>query len=221
MSKKRGLSVDDKRRVILKIYHDLKQPFNLKEIEHYGSKLGVVQQSIKEINQSLCDDSLVCSDKIGSANFFWSFPSKVMNDKTQEKAKLEALSNQLNQGIKDYSSLKKQLEETRVQSAEREEKLDRLDRLGQEEKMLDAQLESLKMNDPEQIKVIQMQAVANFHSANRWTDNVWAVKKYLTKKRGMSGKEVDKTLGIDASFDYLVADPGLFPVRTASNSTRT
>ncbi len=78
MSKKRGLSVDDKRKVILKIYHDEKTPFNLKEIERIGSKFGVVQQTIKDINQSLCDDNLVMSDKIGSSNFFWSFPSKVL-----------------------------------------------------------------------------------------------------------------------------------------------
>lgn len=47
MSKKRGLSADDKRRVILKIYHDSKEPFNLKEIENLGAKAGVVQQTIK------------------------------------------------------------------------------------------------------------------------------------------------------------------------------
>ena len=77
MSKKRGLSLDDKRMVILKLYHDHKEPFNLKEIENLGAKAGVVQQTIKDVNQSLVDDSLVQSDKIGSANFFWSFPSKV------------------------------------------------------------------------------------------------------------------------------------------------
>ena len=77
MSKKRGLSVDDKRKVILKIYHEAKEPFNLKEIEKLGSKAGVVEQTIKDVNQTLLDDNLVQSDKIGSANFYWSFPSKV------------------------------------------------------------------------------------------------------------------------------------------------
>ena len=32
------------------------------------------------MNQSLVDDFLVLSDKIGSANFFWSFPSKAYQD---------------------------------------------------------------------------------------------------------------------------------------------
>lgn len=31
----------------------------------------------QEVNQSLVDDGLVDLDKIGAANFFWSFPSKV------------------------------------------------------------------------------------------------------------------------------------------------
>ena len=33
MSKRKGLSADEKRRVILDIYHSHKEPFNLKEIE--------------------------------------------------------------------------------------------------------------------------------------------------------------------------------------------
>ncbi len=88
MSKKRGLSVDDKRAAILKIYHERKEPLNLKEIENYGSKVGVVQQTIKDINQSLVDDSLLLTDKIGSANFYWSFPSKNILDKEIEKQRL-------------------------------------------------------------------------------------------------------------------------------------
>ncbi len=36
--KKRGLSVDDKRKVILDIYHQKAEPMNLKEVETFGSK---------------------------------------------------------------------------------------------------------------------------------------------------------------------------------------
>lgn len=32
----------------------------------------------QEVNQSLVDDGLVDMDKIGAANFFWSFPSKTV-----------------------------------------------------------------------------------------------------------------------------------------------
>ena len=40
--------------------------------------LFAVSQSVKEILQSLVDDDLVCYDKIGSANFYWSFPSQAL-----------------------------------------------------------------------------------------------------------------------------------------------
>jgi len=87
--KRKGLSADDKRKVILGVYQDKKDVFNLKEIEAIASKLGVVQQTIKEYNQSLVDDGLVLSDKIGSANFFWSFPSKAFQDRSTKKDTLQ------------------------------------------------------------------------------------------------------------------------------------
>lgn len=34
--------------------------------------------SLQDVNQALVDDGLVDMDKIGSSNFFWSFPSKVV-----------------------------------------------------------------------------------------------------------------------------------------------
>lgn len=47
MSKKRkGLSADEKRDVILNLYHTNKEVYNLKEIEQLGSKAGVVLQTV-------------------------------------------------------------------------------------------------------------------------------------------------------------------------------
>ena len=53
MSKKRkGLSADEKRDVILNIYHTNKDVYNLKEIEQLGSKAGVVQQTVYKLPTS-------------------------------------------------------------------------------------------------------------------------------------------------------------------------
>lgn len=41
-----------------------------------GAKKGVIVQAIKDVNQSLVDDNLVESDKIGIGAFFWALPSK-------------------------------------------------------------------------------------------------------------------------------------------------
>jgi hypothetical protein len=54
------------------------------------------------------------------------------------------------------------------------------------------------------IKVRRIEDIANKNkeNANRWVDNTYAVKSYLTKKKGMPSREVDKHLGIDDHFDY-------------------
>ena len=35
--------------------------------------------SVKDVLQSLVDDGLVDTDRIGTSNYFWAFPSKVAN----------------------------------------------------------------------------------------------------------------------------------------------
>ena len=57
--KRKGLSLEEKRQRILKIYYDLREPLNLKEIEKLGTRKGVIPQAIKDVNQSLVDDNLV------------------------------------------------------------------------------------------------------------------------------------------------------------------
>jgi len=41
-------------------------------------KKGIVTQSVKEVLQSLVDDNLVSFEKIGTSNYFWSFPSTAL-----------------------------------------------------------------------------------------------------------------------------------------------
>ena len=77
MSKKRGLSLEEKRQKMLEVFYEKKDFFLLKELEKIGPKeKGVVAQSVKEVVQSLVDDDLVDSDKIGTSVYFWAFPSK-------------------------------------------------------------------------------------------------------------------------------------------------
>jgi hypothetical protein len=75
IGKRKGLSFEEKRDRILKIYYRLREPLNLKEIEKLGPRAGVIPQAVKEVNQSLIDDNLVESDKIGIGAFFWALPS--------------------------------------------------------------------------------------------------------------------------------------------------
>lgn len=49
----------------------------MKELEKIAPKeKGITSMSVKEVVQSLVDDALVDTEKIGTSIYFWSFPSK-------------------------------------------------------------------------------------------------------------------------------------------------
>ena len=171
-------------------------------MEVQASKSGVVLQTVKDMNQSLVDDGMVYSDKIGSANFFWSFPSKALQDKINAH---EMLTLQLSKSREVSVDLQRRLEEQRASrnAPGREGKIAQLTSLQTQEKGLDTSLEQGKANDPVEVNKVLKVADENMNHANRWTDNIWAMKKFLTKKKGMSGKEADKLLKLSDDFDYV------------------
>lgn len=207
MSKK-GLSAEQKRNVILSIYHDTKEPYNLKEIEKLASNKGVVLQTVKDMNQSLVDDSLVMMDKIGAANFFWSFPSKVFMDKKNEKENLEAALRKRKNEISELQEILETEQATR-KAVDRDAKLQRLEQLKESEVEFDKILEANKFTDPVAVKNTLDAAEKCKEGANRWTDNTFAMKSYLVKKKGMSSKDADKMLKMDGDFDYLETVPSI------------
>lgn len=62
--KKKGLSLDDKREVMLGIVRESGDVFNLKDLERLGSKNGVVEKTVKDVVQSLVDDKFI---EVGSS----------------------------------------------------------------------------------------------------------------------------------------------------------
>ncbi|CAG8851963.1 32995_t:CDS:2, partial [Racocetra persica] len=49
-------------------------------------------QSVKDVLQELVNDNLVAQDKIGTSNYFWSFPSSALQSRT---AKIEELQEEI------------------------------------------------------------------------------------------------------------------------------
>ena len=75
-------------------------------------------------------------------------------------------------------------------SADRAIKLNQYQELLKEEKEYDSIILAGKSNDPVEVNKVLAAANQNMEAANRWTDNMWTLKKYLTSKKGMNGKEV-------------------------------
>lgn len=75
MSKRKGVSFEEKRIRLLQLFYEKKEFFTLKELEKIAAKeKGIVAQAVKDVLQTLVDDGLVRSEKIGTSVYFWIFP---------------------------------------------------------------------------------------------------------------------------------------------------
>ena len=97
---------------MLDLFHEKKDFFQLKELEKIAPKeKGIVQGTVKDVIQSLVDDGLVDTDKIGTSVYFWAFPSKAINTKQR---KLEELEQQNEALKKTRADVEAKLEKAKV-----------------------------------------------------------------------------------------------------------
>lgn len=206
MSKRKGMSAEDKRTALLGMYHASKTVYTLQEVEKEGPKTGVVRSAVLDVNQQLVDDGLVETDKIGSTGYYWSFPSKRVQNVSLQSSGLEEEIKLETSELAETHKKVKVVRESRVESASRDAQLKQLSSLKQEIAALEGQVEVLKENDPEE--VARQTAIVDMckTAANRWTDNLLELRSWLVKKKGMSSKEAVNTLkqmGVPENLEYL------------------
>ncbi|KAI3861786.1 hypothetical protein MKW92_005580 [Papaver armeniacum] len=206
MSKKRGLSLEEKREKMLEIFYDSQDFYLLKELEKLGPKKGVISQSVKDVIQSLVDDDLVLKDKIGSSIYFWSLPSCAGNQ-------LRNVSNKLGSDLK---SSKKRLAELIVQrdnlkkgredSDEREEALAELKTIETKHNELKSEMGQFADNDPATLEAMKNAIEVSHAAANRWTDNIFTIRQWCSKNFPQAKEQLEHLyteIGITEDFDYL------------------
>lgn len=75
MSKRKGVSAEEKRIRMLQIFYEKKEFFQLKDLEKIApNEKGIVVQSVKDVLQQLVDDGQIDTDKIGTSVYYWAFP---------------------------------------------------------------------------------------------------------------------------------------------------
>ncbi|KAG7367911.1 Mnd1 family protein [Nitzschia inconspicua] len=203
------MSMEEKRKAILEIYHKDQLVYTEKEIFALAAKAGINANSIQQVHDGLIDDGLVDKQKIGGSNFFWSFKGKKDRQaqiQHQNTLKLiEELKPKLEEAKATLADAKRGREDDEQDGdgeSSRAKKLARLAELSKEKAALEQELEALRENDPAALADLEKELQLVTQAANRWTDNIFECKNYLVKKRGMEKKEAMKILGITANFDY-------------------
>ncbi|XP_054340812.1 meiotic nuclear division protein 1 homolog isoform X4 [Pongo pygmaeus] len=217
MSKKKGLSAEEKRTRMMEIFFETKDVFQLKDLEKIAPKeKGITAMSVKEVLQSLVDDGMVDCERIGTSNYYWAFPSKALHAR---KHKLEVLESQvtflhphmkckmeLSEGSQKHASLQKSIEKAKIGRCETEERTrlaKELSSLRDQREQLKAEVEKYKDCDPQVMEEIRQANKVAKEAANRWTDNIFAIKSWAKRKFGFEGNKIDKTFGIPEDFDYI------------------
>ncbi|XP_015232821.1 PREDICTED: meiotic nuclear division protein 1 homolog isoform X1 [Cyprinodon variegatus] len=204
MSKKKGLSLEEKRTRMMEIFFESKDVFQLKDIEKIAPKSkGIAPMTVKEVLQSLVDDNMVDCERVGTSNYYWAFPSKALHAR---KHKLEELQKQVSDAKQRKVSLEEAAEKAKVGREDTKERsclLKELQSLRDEQKQLQAELEKYRECDPEVIQEIRKSNVVAKEAVSRWTDNVFAIKSWTKKKFSFDDSRIDKAFGIPEDFDYM------------------
>lgn len=206
MSKKRGLSLEEKREKILQIFYDSQDFFLLKELEKLGPKKGVISQSVKDVVQSLVDDDLASKDKIGTSVYFWSLPSCAGN---QMRTVCRKLDSDLQSSKKRHAELVDQcdaLKKGREESDEREEALAELKTIEMKYNELKEEMEKYADNDPAAVQAMKEAIEVAHVAANRWTDNIFTLRQWCSNNFPQAKEQLEnmyQEAGITDEFDYL------------------
>ncbi|ELK25356.1 Meiotic nuclear division protein 1 like protein [Myotis davidii] len=159
---------------------------------------GITAMSVKEVLQSLVDDGMVDCERIGTSNYYWAFPSKALHAR---KRKLEALESQLSEGNQKQANLQKSIEKAKIGRHETLTK--ELSSLREQREQLKAEVEKYRECDPQVVEEIRQANKVAKDAANRWTDNIFAIKSWAKRKFGLEENKIDKNFGIPEDFDYI------------------
>lgn len=206
MSKKKGLSVEEKRSRMMDFFFEKKDFFQLKELERQCQKeKGITSMSVKEILQSLVDDGMVDTEKIGTSVYFWAFPSKASQNRKAKIAELEAKVADVKEKVAVVEEAVAKETKGKEASDERDEIMGKLGELESEKKRLTDEVSKYKDCDPEVVEQMRQQSEQARLDANRWTDNLFSFKSWMKSKFSCEEDMINKQFEIPENLDYIEA----------------
>nr|XP_034186728.1 meiotic nuclear division protein 1 homolog [Osmia lignaria] len=203
MSKRKGISLDEKRARMLQIFYEKKEFYTLKELEKIAPKeKGIIVQSVKDVLQTLVDDGLVRSEKIGTTVYFWTFPGENI---TAIEQRISEASKKIVEAEFKLQKLKEACVKEQIGKEDTEERqilLHELEELKAKEVQLKKQIAKFSDADPEAIAKLVEKAQEYKDAANVWTDNIFAIQSWCKRKFDISEELLNKQFNIPNDLDY-------------------
>ncbi|KEG11551.1 hypothetical protein DQ04_02511100 [Trypanosoma grayi] len=237
MAKKRGLTMDEKVSRVEEWFVAHPVPYTLKDLVAALPKAtGVIPQSVEECLEILVSEGRVQQKKVGIHVLFWRFPktaaqqlASAVTGGTAEVTKFLSMSTAQVQGeldllVKKEEDTCKRIQEVRAAIGEEtlvQQDAEKMRELQKELQMLQAQLEQLSMFDPQMIEKVKAATFVAWEAANRWTDNMYLLQHHITRRLGLSARDLRSQLQLPSDIDYIEYDDLLSGFSAAANSVAT
>eukprot|EP01096_Ripella_sp_DP13-Kostka_P007599 TRINITY_DN2787_c0_g1_i1.p1 TRINITY_DN2787_c0_g1~~TRINITY_DN2787_c0_g1_i1.p1 ORF type:complete len:213 (-),score=108.71 TRINITY_DN2787_c0_g1_i1:149-766(-) len=204
MSKKKAVSHDEKLKRLEELFHETKEVYTLKQLEKLAPKSkGIIVQAVKDILDELVADDLVCMDKVGLSNYFWSFPSQSLALRTNKIATLDAEIATLQARKDALLGSKAEASAGKEESDDRTQQLLILEELEKNNVELKRKIAEYAAMDPDVMEDMRLDTKEAIEAANRWTDNVYILKKYCTTNFGIDSESFDRQFEVPSDFDSI------------------
>ena len=178
--------------------------YNLKEVENLGAKAGVIINTVKDVLQSLLDDNLVDTDKIGIGNFYWAFLSKAQQNRENRITFLTSEIDSTKNERKLTQSKLENVTETRKPTEARQAAKEEHQSLLEELAGIDAEMETLRKNQPEYVQECLDRAKKSTEEGNRYTDEVFTMIGFMKKTMSAREEDIRRQFEVPEEFDYML-----------------
>jgi outer membrane murein-binding lipoprotein Lpp len=203
---KKGVSAEEKKLRMVSMFTESGEVWTMKDVEKGAGNKGIIAQAVKDVLKEVCGDDLVHEEKVGISTYYWAFPGetgvKKRRDRDHVSSEVERLNKQVKLLEEDERKAKEAAEAAAGESAAVSKFEASVASLRARRDEVRAETQRLESASSQDLRARRKDIPVLRDSANRWTDNLFEIRKQLTEKFGMEGKSVDQQFGT-SGLDYV------------------
>ncbi|KAF9425952.1 Meiotic nuclear division protein 1 [Podila epigama] len=142
-------------------------------------------------------------EKIGTSNYYWSFPSDTQQKKNTHLMQLRDEFSKLEETSSDLESRIQQAKSGREDNGQRDKLLSQLAEAEALHKELEAELRKYADNDPSLLEAQKKYSQIAKDAANKWTENIFVFQSYCVDKFNVDRQEFNRNFQIPEDLDTI------------------
>lgn len=204
MAKKKGLSMDEKKKRMANIFAKTMEVYHYTEVEAFSLKAGISFGSIKEVLENVIADFLVTTEKIGTSKYYWSFASEKLRNIENQLYLQEKKNNEEQKKIDELEKKIQKEENQREENEERDFLIEKHNRLQIKHEKLFEELNSLEKYGSGVFTKLIEEEILFKSEINHNIDIIFETTNWVKDKQpGMDNKTINKLFDLPEDLDYV------------------